>query len=76
MQTVAHANPGDRIREIRTQAGISQEALARRAGLSLRTVARIEAGEDTKVQTLAAIADALGVAVSDLLTTERDQGES
>ena len=46
--------------------GWSQEQLATIAGLSTRTVQRIENGEQASTETLNAIAAALGVQVSDL----------
>ena len=51
----------------REAAGLTQQVLATQAGLSIRTLSRIEDGEDTKVSTLAAIADVLGIPVADLI---------
>lgn len=58
------------VRTRRVEAGLSQQSLATRAGLSLRTLSRIEAGEDCTVSTLASLADALGITTADLLGTE------
>ena len=58
----------NKVQELRRAAGLSQQTLATKAGLSTRTLARIEDGEDTKISTLAAIAAVLGVPVGDLLT--------
>ncbi|MFJ7498743.1 helix-turn-helix domain-containing protein [Serratia grimesii] len=55
-----------RIRQLRLDKGWSQEQLATIAGLSTRTVQRIENGEQASLETLTAIAAALGVQVSDL----------
>ncbi|HFF8940115.1 helix-turn-helix domain-containing protein [Serratia ureilytica] len=55
-----------RIRPLRLEKGWSQEQLATIAGLSTRTVQRIENGEQASLETLTAIAAALGVQVSDL----------
>ncbi|EMF6667215.1 TPA: helix-turn-helix domain-containing protein [Serratia marcescens] len=55
-----------RIRPLRLEKGWSQEQLATVAGLSTRTVQRIENGEQASLETLTAIAAALGVQVSDL----------
>lgn len=55
-----------RIRPLRLAKGWSQEQLATIAGLSTRTVQRIENGEQASLETLTAIAAALGVQVSDL----------
>jgi transcriptional regulator with XRE-family HTH domain len=59
-----------KIREARRQAGITQQTLAERAGLALKTLSRIENGEDMNLSTLAAIAAALDVPVGELV----DQG--
>ncbi|MBH3141852.1 MULTISPECIES: helix-turn-helix domain-containing protein [Serratia] len=55
-----------RIRPLRLEKGWSQEQLAAIASLSTRTVQRIENGEQASLETLTAIAAALGVQVSDL----------
>ncbi len=55
-----------RIRPLRLEKGWSQEQLATIAGLSTRTVQRIENGEQASLETLTAIAAALGVQVSNL----------
>jgi transcriptional regulator with XRE-family HTH domain len=55
-----------RIRPLRLEKGWSQEQLATVAGLSTSTVQRIENGEQASLETLTAIAAALGVQVSDL----------
>ncbi|NSL15343.1 helix-turn-helix domain-containing protein [Serratia marcescens] len=55
-----------RIRPLRLAKGWSQEQLATIAGLSTRTVQRIENGEQASLETLTAISAALGVQVSDL----------
>ncbi|MCZ0937503.1 MAG: helix-turn-helix transcriptional regulator [Caldilineaceae bacterium] len=59
---------GQRIRRLRNAAGLSQDALARAAGIGRVTLVRLEKGEQTpRFKTLGAIANALGVDVSDLL---------
>lgn len=40
------STPGDVVRQARTARGLSQERLARLAGVSARTIGRIERGED------------------------------
>ncbi|HEM7573748.1 TPA: helix-turn-helix domain-containing protein [Serratia marcescens] len=55
-----------RIRPLRLEKGWSQEQLATIAGLSTRIVQRIENGEQASLETLTAIAAALGVQVSNL----------
>ncbi len=59
---------GERIRHIRQNAGFTQEALARRAGIGRVTLVRLENGEQTpRFRTLDAIAKALGIPVRELL---------
>jgi len=60
---------GQRIREARKAADLTQEALAHRASVSLPTVQRLEADRNgARVSTLTALAAALGVPLSDLLS--------
>jgi transcriptional regulator with XRE-family HTH domain len=61
-----------RLKELREARGLSQMALAVRAGLSLSMVALIEQGqrEDPRVSTLRALADALGVSLDELAPSE------
>ncbi|TQI80168.1 2TM domain-containing protein [Serratia fonticola] len=56
-----------RIKDLRVAKGWSQEQLATIAGLSTRTIQRIENGEQASLDTLAAIASALGLQVNELL---------
>ena len=59
---------GQRIRRLRKSARLSQDALARAAGIGRVTLVRLEKGEQTpRFKTLDAIAKALGVGVSELL---------
>ena len=55
------------LHRFRRAAGISQEALAERAGLSASTIAALERGRRTipRPQTVALLADALGLAPVD-----------
>lgn len=52
-----------RIRELRTAAGMSQEELARKSGISRPVISKLETtdGDKVTVKTLVAIADALKV---------------
>lgn len=52
-----------RIRELRTAAGMSQEELAKRSGISRPVISKLETtdGDKVTVKTLVAIADALKV---------------
>jgi transcriptional regulator with XRE-family HTH domain len=60
---------GDKVRATRKAAGISQEEVARRAGVSLNVINRLERGVilDPHYSTLRGIARALGVLVEDLV---------
>ena len=59
---------GQRVRRLRNSACMSQDALARAAGIGRVTLVRLEKGEQTpRYRTLGAIARALGVDVSELL---------
>jgi transcriptional regulator with XRE-family HTH domain len=60
---------GRRIRDRRKALNLSQEALARRAGVSLNLINRVERGEtrDPHYSTLASIAGALEVPIGELL---------
>ena len=64
---------GQRIRRLRNAAGLSQDALAREAGIGRVTLVRLEKGEQTpRYKTLGAIARALGVDVSELLVEQAE----
>jgi transcriptional regulator with XRE-family HTH domain len=62
----------DRLRELRTAAGLTQQALAFKAGLSVSVVAHIESGRipDPRLSTLRALAKAMGVALGEFLEEE------
>ena len=63
---------GTRIRDLRKDAELSQEALACRADLSLNGVALLEQGRQTdpRISTVHRLADALGVSIQRLLGLE------
>ena len=73
MEHVAHET-AERIRRRREAAGLNQQILATNAGIALRTLNRIEAGEDARLTTLARIANALGCTVSELLADPLEAG--
>lgn len=56
----------NKIKTFRKQQNLSQEQLAEKAQVSLRTIQRLEAGEETNTTTLNLVAGALGVEVSAL----------
>ncbi len=59
---------GERIREMRTAAGMTQRELASAAGIGRVTLVRLESGEQSpRYETLVAIARALGGPVGELL---------
>jgi transcriptional regulator with XRE-family HTH domain len=58
---------GTRIAQLRLERDLTQQELATKAGLSMRTIAYAEAGRDIRVSTLWLIAEALGVTTDDLL---------
>ena len=61
-----------RIREIREQAGLTQEELSIKSGVSRATIWALERGEDkvTTTKTLLNIANALGVQLDDLFLAQ------
>jgi transcriptional regulator with XRE-family HTH domain len=58
----------DRVRELRLNTGFSQEALARKAGITVSALRKIEQGSVPNPQwlTIRAIATALGASLDDL----------
>ncbi|MFW0715793.1 DUF4870 domain-containing protein [Pedobacter sp. N23S346] len=63
----------ERIKELRNQHAFSQEEMARRAGLSLRTIQRIELNEtQPRGDTLIRIAEVFGLKPDDLLKVSED----
>lgn len=57
---------GERLRELRERAGLTQQSLATAAGLSISAVVKIEASRaDPSWTTVQALARALGVAVGE-----------
>ncbi len=51
----------NRVRELREEQLVTREELARRAGISLRTVWSVEAGHECRLETKRAILRALGI---------------
>jgi transcriptional regulator with XRE-family HTH domain len=58
-----------RLRRLRDAAGLSQQKLAERSGLSISLIVQMEAGKrtDPRVSTVRALARALDVPVTDLI---------
>lgn len=63
------ANIADNIRKARKKAGLSQDKLARKAGVAYNTIVKIESEENKNptIETLRGIAKALDVSVDDLI---------
>jgi DNA-binding XRE family transcriptional regulator len=61
---------GQRLRELRLAAGLTQAELARRTGIHRPNIARVEAGRHTpSLETLARIANAIGVSTTHVLVS-------
>ncbi|GEM_PF-786149 len=73
-------NDGDmnntRIPELRRDQGWTQEKLSFESGVGLRTVQRLEAGQDASLESLALIANALSVSVTDLFQPSDEMDET
>lgn len=63
----------NKISQLRQERGLSQEQLAEKAHVSVRTIQRLEAGDDASITTLNLVANALAVKVNDLFAEEADQ---
>ncbi|MAF20092.1 MAG: DNA-binding protein [Parcubacteria group bacterium] len=63
------ANIADNVRKARKKAGLSQDKLAREAGVAYNTVVKIESGENKNptIETLRSIAKALDVSVDEII---------
>ncbi|TCD54338.1 XRE family transcriptional regulator [Alloscardovia theropitheci] len=57
-----------KITQLRKDRGWAQQYLADLTGLTVRTIQRMEAGENMSLETLRLVADAFGVKVSELFT--------
>jgi transcriptional regulator with XRE-family HTH domain len=57
----------DKLKELRIDEGLSQRALAQRAGLSQTSIWKIEQGGGANPATLKKLADVLGVRPTDLV---------
>lgn len=58
------------LKKIRESRNLTQEELAEKSGISVRTIQRIEAGTTPKGYTLKTLAESLEVSENDLLTSE------
>jgi len=67
LKRAPRGRPLPRLREIRIEAWMSQQALAHKAGLGIQTVVRADAGRNVEPDTARKLAAALGVTVETLL---------
>lgn len=58
-----------RVAELRRERGWTQDRLAEASGITVRTVQRLEAGNDASLETLSLVARAFDVPVRELFTT-------
>lgn len=62
------------IKQLRLAKHLSQEQLAEKSKVSVRTIQRLKAGEDASISTLNLVAGSLGVKVGELFpTTDSDR---
>ncbi|WP_435081190.1 helix-turn-helix transcriptional regulator [Clavibacter michiganensis] len=61
-----------RVADLRRERGWTQDRLAEASGITVRTVQRLEAGNDASLETLSLVAKALEVPVRDLFATVDD----
>lgn len=67
----------EKIKKIRTQKGLSQEKLAEKTNLSLRTIQRVENGEsDPRGDTLIRIADALNISLDIFNDSQKEENKA
>lgn len=63
---------GQRIRELRKSAGITQEELGEKSSLSYKFIGELERGQvNVSIDSIARIAEALGVKIGDLFSKEK-----
>lgn len=62
-----------RISLLRKSKGFTQEKLAEKSNLSIRTIQRLESGEDASLESLRLVANALDVHVDELFETVNDE---
>ncbi|WP_282804058.1 helix-turn-helix domain-containing protein [Secundilactobacillus kimchicus] len=64
-----------KIAELRKERGWTQERLAEESKVNIRTIQRLESGEDASLQTLNAVAEAFDVRVSNLFVSVYDSNK-
>ena len=69
-------NIGEKIKTARKNSGLSQGALAKRAGIAQSTLSYIEKGEKSPtMDTMASICDGLSISMLDLLTVGEPEND-
>ncbi|WP_349551473.1 helix-turn-helix domain-containing protein [Leuconostoc pseudomesenteroides] len=68
-------NQKTRITLLRRSKGLTQEKLAELSNLSVRTIQRLEAGDDSSLETLRLVANALNVSVNELFDSVKDKSK-
>jgi transcriptional regulator with XRE-family HTH domain len=61
-----------RLREWRTRRLLTQEELAKKSGVGVTTIIRIEAGQGARISTLRRLAQALAVTADQLITDDEE----
>lgn len=64
-----------KLKKIRETHNLTQEELSDKSGISVRTIQRIESGNDPKGQTLKILANSLGVMENELLKETKNSGQ-
>ncbi|MCB1086244.1 MAG: helix-turn-helix domain-containing protein [Verrucomicrobiae bacterium] len=67
--TISSRLAANRLKSERRKRSWTQEYLAEKAGLSVRTIQRLERGEEPNLETLRLVADALGIPAKELETS-------
>ena len=60
------------VKKLRTAENLSQEQLSEKSGLSLRTIQRLENGGNASIESVRALAAALGIDPSELMLSEAE----
>lgn len=63
---------GERLREVRQKAGITQKELAKMVKKSRTTITKMEAGDATYLHVVFDIAQAVGISLDDLVSTQQE----
>lgn len=61
------------VKKLRTAKNWSQEQLSEKAGLSLRTIQRLENGDNASIESVRALAEVFDIDPNELILSERDE---